>query len=121
MPPSTPPSCPPGTPPGTPPTTPLSAASGGGASSFTCAICLGITLGANSLPCVKNDFGTRGALWTAAGGGGGGGGGGGATSIVFCNCLVLIASVKYSGNRISKATTKLCPSTETRKSQKVRG
>lgn len=39
--------------PATPPSTPLSAGSGGGASSFPWAICLGMTFGANNLPFAK--------------------------------------------------------------------
>src|SRR6516162_2420201 len=53
--------------------------------------------------------------------GAGGGGGGGATSSVFSNCGILMACVKYSGSKMSTATTTLCPKTETTKSIQVRG
>jgi hypothetical protein len=66
----------------TPPATPLEA--GGEASSLISASFLGMNFGANSWPFAKNDFGTRGMTWTAAGGGGGG-----ATSSVFSNCGIL--------------------------------
>ena len=77
---------------------------------------LGMNFGANSWPFAKNDFGTRGMTWTAAGGGGGG-----TTSSVFSYCGILMSCVKYSGNKMSTATTTLCPKTETTKSIEVRG
>src|SRR5207248_1853049 len=90
----------------TPPTTPpvLSASSG---ASLISAICLGMTVGAKSLPEAINLWRIGAALLirAVAAGGGGGGGGGAATSSVEVNCLMFMMSVKNRPMRMGTVIT----------------
>src|SRR5437588_5400070 len=100
-------------PPGTPPTTPPRLSDSSGASLIS-AICLGITVGANSLPAEMNLARDGAALMTAVvAGGGGGGGGGGATSIAAAYCLMLMVSVKKRPMRMGVVSTTACVRMET--------